>query len=264
MPVPYPFKRWPLVGVVHLAPLPGSPAWGGSMNAVLEQALRDAEAYANGHFDGLIVENYGDRPFTPGTVAAPTVAALTAVAVRLRDRFPELPLGINVLRNDAGSALAIAKAVGASFIRINVLVGAMIADQGILEGRAWDLALLKRQLEAADVSIWADVMVKHAAPLGDQTLEGQADDASKRGGAGALILSGRATGAEADPSDFQRVRDILPDAPLLVGSGLSARNFDRYRAVADGAIVASALYGDDGRIAATKARELATLARPNT
>lgn len=263
-PPPFQQSRWPLVGVVHLAPLPGSPMWGGSMATVLDLACRDAEAYASGGFDGFVVENYGDRPFAPGQVPPATVAALTAVATRLRDRYPEIPIGINVLRNDAASALSIAKAVGARFIRINVLVGAMITDQGIVEGRAWDLALLSRQLDAGDVAIWADVMVKHASPLGDQTLEGQADDAYKRGGASALVLSGRATGAEADDADFRRVGGILPGAPLVIGSGLTSANVERFRHVADGAIVASSLYGEGGRIDAAKVRELATAVRENT
>jgi membrane complex biogenesis BtpA family protein len=249
-------RTWPLIGVVHLAPLPGSPRWEGSMHAVVDRALVDAEAYVAGGFDGFIVENYGDRPFAPGAVPAATVAAMAAIAARLRDCFPDIHMGINVLRNDGLSALSIAKAVGAHFVRINVLVGAMITDQGVLEGHAWDLALLSRQLEAGDIALWADVMVKHAAPLGDQTLEGQADDAFKRGGAAALVLSGRATGTEADATDFVRLRAMLPEAPLIVGSGLSARNFDRFRAVADGAIVASALYGPDGRIDKAKVADL--------
>ncbi|MBM3266868.1 MAG: BtpA/SgcQ family protein [Candidatus Sericytochromatia bacterium] len=263
MPTLAPFTApFPLIGVVHLLPLPGSPAWGGSLERVLTAAYRDAEAYVAGGFDGCIVENYGDRPFAPGAVGPATVAALTAVAARLRDRFPDFPLGINVLRNDAQAALAVAKAVGASFVRVNVLVGAMITDQGVIEGRAWDLALLRRQLAAEDVALWADVMVKHAAPLGDQTLEGQADDAFKRAGATALVLSGRATGAEADAADFRRVRGAVPAAPLVVGSGLTISNLERFAAVADSAIAATALYGEDERISAQKVREFAA-ARAN-
>jgi membrane complex biogenesis BtpA family protein len=258
MGIPAPFTSpFPLIGVVHLLPLPGAPAWGGSMRDVLDAAFRDAEAYLGGGFDGLIVENYGDRPFAPGTVPPATIASLCAVAARLRDRHPGVPLGINVLRNDAAGALAVAKAVGAQFIRVNVLVGAMIADQGVIEGAAWDLALVRRQLGAQDVAVWADVMVKHAVPLGDQTLEAQADDAFRRGGAAVLVLSGTATGAEADGEDFRRVRAVLPEAPLLVGSGLSLRNLSRFRDVSDGAIVASALYGEGGRIAEDKVRALA-------
>ncbi len=263
MPAPIPFEksRWPLIGVVHLGALPGSPLWAGSMSAVLDAAYLDAEAYAAGGFDGFIVENYGDLPFAPGAVPPATVAALATIATRLRDRYPEIPLGINVLRNDAISAISIARAVGARFIRTNVLVGAMVTDQGILEGRAWDLALLRRQLDAQDIAVWADIMVKHAAPLGDQTLEAQADDAFKRGGAAVLVLSGRATGAEAEPNDFRRVRDVEPEAPMVIGSGLTLANLARFRDVADGAIVASSLYGPGGRIDVTKVSALASAVR---
>ncbi|MBU6429067.1 MAG: BtpA/SgcQ family protein [Cyanobacteria bacterium REEB65] len=257
MPVFDPFRPqgFPLIGVLHLAPLPGSPRWAGDLQAIRDKALQDAAAYADGGFDALIVENYGDRPFSPGAVPPATVAAMTAIALAVRERFSEIPLGVNVLRNDAQAALAVATVVGGSFVRVNVLVGAMIADQGILEGKAWELALAARLLEAK-VAIWADVMVKHAAPLGSQTLLTQADDAFWRAGAAGLVLSGAATGKPADPADFDAVRSVLPDAPLILGSGLDETSLERFASRADAAIVATSLQGSDGSVDRQKVRRL--------
>lgn len=248
------------MGVLHLSALPGSPGWGGDLEAVRRDALADAQAYAEGGFDALIVENYGDRPFAPGAVPPATVAALTAIALEVRTRFPELPLGVNVLRNDARSALSIASVVGASFIRVNVLVGAMVTDQGVLEGQAWDLAL-ERRLLATDVAVWADVMVKHAAPLGAQSLEDQAADAFLRAGASAIVLSGSGTGQPADPQDFVRVRRRLPSAPLVVGSGLREETLSQFAQVADAAIVATALQAPSGRVDVARVRSFASKVR---
>src|SRR5687767_9460911 len=102
-----------LIGMVHLPPLPGSPRWDGSMERAITTALADAQALVDGGMDALIVENYGDAPFTPGRVPPSTVAAMTIIAAEIRRALPATPLGVNVLKNDARAALAIARAVDA-------------------------------------------------------------------------------------------------------------------------------------------------------
>lgn len=126
-------ERAPIVGMVHLMPLPGSPRWGGSMGAVFSRATTDAEALTKAGFDGILVENYADVPFLKGPVPAETVAAMTAAVLAVRDATG-LPVGVNVLRNDAHAAVAIATATGARFIRVNVHAGSMWTDQGLVEG----------------------------------------------------------------------------------------------------------------------------------
>lgn len=247
--------NWPLVGVVHLLPLPGAPDAAESLEQVLAHAESEVAAYVAGGMRLLVLENYGDRPFVRGRVSAATVAAMTVLAERLRVRFPEVRWGINVLRNDGASAMSVAHAVGADFIRVNVLVGAVLADQGIIQGEAWELAQLRRTL-GTDVALFADVAVKHAVPLAPYGLEDQARDAVLRGGADALILSGAGTGLPANPEDFRRVAAVLPDVPLLVGSGLTLESLPGFMACASGAIVASALKGADGRTDAAKVRAL--------
>jgi len=144
-----------VIGMVHLLPLPGSPRWGGSMEAVIERALEDAHALAAGGMDALLVENHGDVPFSRERVDAGTVAAMARVVAELR-RGVRLPVGVNVLKNDAQSALAVATATGACFIRVNVYSGAVVADQGIIQSEAATV-LRYRRLLAADVKIFADV-----------------------------------------------------------------------------------------------------------
>ncbi|MEB3300011.1 MAG: BtpA/SgcQ family protein [Candidatus Sericytochromatia bacterium] len=249
---------FPLVGVVHLPALPGAPDATLSLDEVVAWASRTVSAFREGGIRVLILENYGDRPFVRGRVPAVTVASLTVVAERLRALFPDVRWGINVLRNDGASALAVAHATGADFVRVNVLVGAVLADQGVIQGEAWELAQLRRQL-ATKVALFADVVVKHAVPLAPYGLEDQARDAVSRGGADALILSGVATGSAADPEDFTRVRAAVPGVPLLVGSGFSHVNVTDFLPCASGAIVASALYDQRGCIAVDRVASLARL-----
>src|SRR5260370_988596 len=153
-----------LIGVVHLPPLPGSLRWEGSMERAMAVALADASALIDNGMDALIIETYGDAAFPAGRVAAAPVAAMAVIAHEIRRALPDAPLGVNVLKSDARSALAVATAIGARFIRVNVLAGAVVADQGIVQTDAHDL-LRDRRLLRVDVAIFADVQGKHAVPL---------------------------------------------------------------------------------------------------
>jgi len=229
----------PLIGMVHLAPLPGSPGWGGDWRRVLNRALEDAERLVAGGMDGLLVENFHDVPFFPGRTPAATVAAMAVIADRLAERFPDTPLGVNVLRNDGLSALELAAAVPAvRFIRVNVLCGAMLTDQGIIQGIAHLLLRRRREL-GLETAILADVQVKHAAPLAPRSLLEDARDTLLRGGADALIASGAATGRPVDFAQLIELRGAAGDAPLLAGSGVSPENLPGILRIADGAIVGS-------------------------
>jgi membrane complex biogenesis BtpA family protein len=233
-----------IVGMVHLLPLPGAPQYRGSMQEILGRATRDAEALVAGGVDGIVIENYGDIPFYPGVVPAATVSALT-LAVTEVSRIASVPIGVNVLRNDATAALSIAAATGASFIRVNVHSGAMLTDQGWIEGKAYETVRLRHVLEA-DVAIYADVMVKHAVAPPGLTIEDAARDAVERGCADALIVSGAATGAATDPAELRRVKAAVPETPVWVGSGVSAETIVQLLDIADGVIVGSA-FEEGGR-----------------
>lgn len=228
--------RKPLVGMVHLRPLPGSPRGAEPLEQVIAAALADAEALAEGGADGILLENFGDTPFFPGRVPAHTVAQMTAAAVAIRQRV-RLPLGINVLRNDGRAALAVAHAVGADFLRVNVLTGARLTDQGVLQGIAPDLLRDRVSLNAETIRILADVQVKHSAPLADYGLEAEVEDVLYRGGADGVIVSGQGTGKPTPAEDLRRARAAAGDAPVWVGSGVTADTLDELLPLADGFIV---------------------------
>jgi membrane complex biogenesis BtpA family protein len=213
------------------------------MARVIEAALTDARALVEGGIDALLVENFGDAPFTRGRVEAATVAGVTAVAAELRRAFDRTPFGVNVLKNDARAALAVAAAVGGRFIRVNVHAGAVVADQGIVETDAYH-TLRDRRLLAAEVQIFADVGGKHAVPLVPVELEQTARDLVHRGLADALVVSGPATGQATSVADIKRVRGAVPDVPLLVGSGVTAETVGELLSLADGVIVGTAVKRD--------------------
>jgi membrane complex biogenesis BtpA family protein len=228
-----------VIGMVHLLSLPGSPRWAGQLAEVLKQAVNDAQALEAGEIDGLIVENFGDAPFSKGRAEAHTVAAMTLAVQAVRDTV-DVPVGVNVLRNDSMSALAIASTTGAEFIRVNVHTGAMITDQGMIEGHAHETLRYRKEL-GTSTKIFADVLVKHAAPLGGQTLAQAARDTVHRGLADAIIVTGAETGQPADNDDVLRAKEAVPDFPVLVGSGVHEGNVAQLLATADGVIVGTSL-----------------------
>ena len=229
----------PVIGMVHLMALPGSPRFSGDLRAIRDAALRDAESLAAGGVHGIMMENFGDVPFYPGRVPASVVAHVTAIAAEIRRAIPDVPLGINMLRNDGQSALAVAHAVGANFIRVNVLCGARVTDQGVIQGIAHDLLRERAHLGAHDIKIMADVDVKHSAPLAVRPIIDEVDDTIERGLADAVIVSGAGTGKPTDPQHVRVVKGAAGDVPVFIGSGVSAATVEQFDS-ADGFIVGTA------------------------
>ncbi|MCZ6806558.1 MAG: BtpA/SgcQ family protein [Deltaproteobacteria bacterium] len=233
----------PIIGMLHAPPLPGSHRFGRDWAGVVESVLGDAQKLVEGGLHALLLENFGDAPFYPGRVPPETVAHMTRLATEVRAAF-DVPLGINVLRNDAMSGLAIAAAVGAAFIRVNVLAGARVTDQGLIQGSAHDVLRARRNLHAEHIDILADVDVKHSAPLADRPIEEEAFELVHRAGAGALIVSGPATGQIPRVADLQRVRAALRNTPVFIGSGTNAETLAEMLPRVDGLIIGTALKQD--------------------
>lgn len=232
----------PVIGVIHLLPLPGSCQWGGDLEEVFLRAEQETVALSSGGVDGIIVENFFDAPFAKDRVDVSTACALTLAVKRIMS-VTDLPIGVNVLRNDALTALAVAVTSGARFIRVNILSGAMVTDQGLIESCARELHMYRRELMAKNsVKIFADVMVKHAYPLAvGYDIGLAAKDTVKRSLADAIIVSGVATGDAPSSEDMAKVKKAVPGTPILIGSGSSQENVKSLLGTADGIIVASSL-----------------------
>lgn len=246
-----------LIGVVHLPPMPGDPAYDGpgghlGFGEVEARALADAEALAEGGVDALIIENFGSAPFARGDAQSRLPAhqvALIALVARAARVHLGLRVGINCLRNDAESALGIAAAVGASFVRINVHTGAMLTDQGLIQGEAHHTLRYRKALGCArDVAILADVLVKHATPLAAVDPADATRDTVLRGHADAVIVTGNATGGVIDVALLEQISGAAGEAPVVLGSGVTPENAAKLAPLADAAIVGTWLKRD-GKLA---------------
>jgi membrane complex biogenesis BtpA family protein len=230
-----------LIGVVHLPAMPGDPAHrAGSFADLLEHARRDAAALAEGGADAIIVENFGSAPFPKGTPDQPTpphqIAAI-ALAIAACKAVSGLSVGVNVLRNDVRAALGIAAACEASFVRVNVHVGAYVTDQGIIEGRAFETLRYRREIGAESVAIFADVRVKHASPLAPVTVATEVEDCLHRAFADAVVVTGAGTGKPVSTALLTEVRGAAGEGVVLIGSGLAPDRAPTLAPLADGAIV---------------------------
>jgi membrane complex biogenesis BtpA family protein len=210
------------------------------MSAVLERALTDARVLLEAGYDGIMVENFGDAPFFADDVPKVSIAAMALAVAEVSS--VGLPTGVNVLRNDALGALAVAAATEVSFIRVNVLSGMMYTDQGPIVGQAANIARARREL-CPGTAIIADVFVKHATPPAGLSLVDATNDLVERAGANAVVVSGSGTGS---PTDLDDLRTVAKHShlPVYVGSGATVESIAEILLIGDGAIVGSATKTD--------------------
>ncbi len=232
----------PIIGVVHLDALPGSPCFD-SMKSVLNSALEDTNKLIEGGVDGLIVENFGDKPFTK-KVDDMTISAMSVIIEEITN-ITDLPVGINVLRNDWRAALSIANVINLDFIRINVYSGIEATPEGLIEGEAGEIQRF-REKNNIKCFILADINVKHGKAIYPREIEDGALDAAERGLADALILSGVRTGKEVDLDELKKVKSLV-NTPVFIGSGLNQDNVKELMTIADGGIVGT-FFKKDGDV----------------
>lgn len=243
-----------LVGMLGVAALPGSPTHDGTSFEAIEQAVvQDARVLAEAGFHALLIQNTGDGP--PGRDGDMATVAQLAVLGRAAVDATALPIGVNVLKNGVETAFAVALAIGASFVRIKVYVGAVVGAEGIVEGRAMDALAIRRRLGLDDVTILADVHDRTSRVLGDVPFAESVDWALHHGRADGLVLTGR---------DVAETMTMLGDvrrthgtAVIVVGGGAQPASVASLLSLADGVIVGSALRsagGFEGPIVADQAR----------
>jgi membrane complex biogenesis BtpA family protein len=235
----------PLIGDIHCAPMPGTPRYRDeAIDAIVRRAVQDAEAYAEGGMDGLIVENHGDIPFLQPDEIGPEIIASMAVVVKAVSEAVDLPHGVNLLANSAIGGLAIAKATGARFIRVNQWVNAYVANEGLIQGESGRALRYRKQIGADDVAIFADVHVKHGAHaiVGDRAVSEQARDVEFYD-ADVAIATGNRTGDSVPAEEIAAIRSGTR-LPIIAGSGVTRRNAASILGALDGAIVGSSLKRD--------------------
>ncbi|XP_053178757.1 uncharacterized protein F13E9.13, mitochondrial [Scomber japonicus] len=216
-----------VIGMIHVKALPGTPLGCMKMSQIIEEACREAEIYRDAGIDGLIVENMHDIPYS-FSVGPEVSACMTSVCAAVRGLCPSLPLGVQILSSANQHALAVALASGLDFIRAEGFVFSHVADEGLLNACAGDLLRYRKQIGAEHVQIFTDIKKKHSshALTSDVSIEETARAAEFFLSDG-LIITGTATGVQADPQELREVSQSVK-IPVLIGSGVTYDNIERY------------------------------------
>ena len=228
----------PVVGVIHVGALPGTPASSLKVEALTELAVREAVMYRDGGVDGLMVENMHDVPYLRGSVGPEVVAAMAVVARAVKSEA-RLPVGVQILAGANVESIAVAHAAGLDYVRVEAYAFAHVADEGLIQSSAAELLRFRRRIGADGVRVWADVKKKHSshAITADVSL-GETCAAVEFMRGDAVIVSGAATGEAPRAAD---AREAKAHCRLLVllGSGVTPENVAEFYDVADGFIVGS-------------------------
>ena len=254
-----------LIGVVHLQALPGTPENRLDVAAIKSIAVQEAGIYKDAGFDGILIENTNDRPYLKGAVGPEIVAAMSVIGAAVQ-RTAALPLGVQILAGANSSALAVALACGASFVRVEGYVFAHVADEGLIESTAGELLRYRRAMGADHIRVFADVKKKHSAHAITADVDiGETAKAAEFFSVDGVIVSGLATGLPTDPAEVQAVADAV-SIPTLVGSGVTAKNINAFTK-ADALIVGSSIKVDglwSNRIDGQRAREVRQAFQPTS
>ena len=227
-----------IIGVIHVDALPGTPQFTGSVSDIIAKAKTEAQIYQDAGIDALIIENMHDVPYLKQQVGPEITATMTAIGYEVKNSTG-LPCGIQILAAANREALAVAQAAHLDFIRVEGFVFAHVADEGMIDGCAGELLRYRRQIGADEILVLTDIKKKHSshALTADVDIVETAHAAEFFLSDG-VIVTGTATGAEADLEELERVKSAV-NIPVLVGSGITIENVDRYLAMADALIVGS-------------------------
>ncbi len=226
-----------VIGALHFPPLLGYPDFPG-MDVALENALKDLSAFEKGGVDAIIFENNYDFPHKE-FVDTGTIASMTYLGEKIK-KNTNLPLGISVLWNDYKTALTIAKILDLQFVRIPVFVDDVKTNYGKIKADAEKVIEFKKKIDAENILIFTDIHVKHAEITSDYTLEESAKLALEKGSDG-LILTGKWTGESPDLNDLKKIKTIIKDFPVILGSGIDITNIKNLFEYSNGAMVSTSL-----------------------
>jgi membrane complex biogenesis BtpA family protein len=234
----------PVIGVIHVGALPGTPRSERSVRELIAAAREEAKIYRECGVDGIIIENMHDVPYLKGEVGPEIVAAMTAIGTEVK-RECGLPVGIQILAGANIEAMAVAHAAGLDFIRAEGFAYAHVADEGLIQASAAKLLRYRKMIGAERVQVWADVKKKHSSHAITADVDiGDTAAAVEFMRADAVIVTGSATGEQPSDADIAGVRHRCR-LPLYLGSGITADNLSAF-ASADGFIVGS-YFKKDGR-----------------
>jgi hypothetical protein len=236
----FPHVTKPIIGMLHLPPLPGSYNYRGtSLATITALAMDDARALVEAGFDGLLLQNANDRP--PSLEICPEkIAYMSVIGSTIRREYPHIPMGTSVTWNVPKATVAVAHAIGGQFVRLeHVYIGMAVTPYGLVRGVSYETTLYLKHLEARHIQIFADVYEAHSVPLLPQPIAEAARQALGGAQADAVLITGKTL--EQSLAMIREIKQTLPQAPVLLAGGSRAEAVGCILQIADGIIVGTAL-----------------------
>ncbi len=247
------------VGMVQLTPLPGSSMFrGGNLKSMIADALGEAMALEKAGFDSVMIQNLGDLP-VDHKVSAPQLAWVSRIVFEVANKV-SIPIGLNLMENDAEAMISVSSAAGLDFVRLKVFVGVMVTPFGLVEGCAHVANKTRNLLDASDVAIFADVHDRTGINLGGREIDPDIREAIDLGHADGLVLTGMDYGESME--FITKAKRRFPRTPVLLGGGSNEDNLANTLKLADGVIISSALKDTNsafGKINSEKAKRFMDL-----
>ena len=232
------FNDKKLIAMVHVLPLPGTPKYGGSVQNIIDKALEEAEIYRNAGVDAIMIENMHDVPYLKREVGHEISTMMALIAEKIKSAT-KLPVGMQILAGANIAAISAAHTAGIDFIRAEGFVFGHVADEGFFESDAGELMRYRKKIGAEKIRIFTDIKKKHSShSITADTSVVETAKAAEFFITDGVIITGSATGEAASVVDIVEVKKNVK-CPVLIGSGLTTENIEKYFNFADGFIVGS-------------------------
>jgi uncharacterized protein len=233
------FGKKPIIGMIHVKAMPGTPKSRNDLTEVIEHAKNEAEIYKGAGIDAVMIENMHDLPYLKNNVGPEITSAMTAVAIEVKKILGNIPLGIQILAGANKEALAVAKAANLQFIRAEGFVFGHVADEGYIDSCAAELLRYRKKIGAEEIMIFTDIKKKHSAhAITFDVNISETAHAAEFFMSDGVIVTGTSTGKEADAKEIKYVKKNVK-IPVLVGSGVTLNNLKKYLSISDGLIIGS-------------------------
>lgn len=228
----------PIIGMVHIHALPGTPSYKGNVTNIIENAVNEAKIYLEAGIDSIIIENMHDVPYLNKKVGPEISTIMSIIGYEIKHKT-KLPVGIQILAGANNEAIAAANSAGLDFIRAEGFVFGHFADEGLINADAGELLRYRKMIDADNLLIFTDIKKKHSSHsiTSDVTIEETAKAAEFFMSDG-LIITGTSTGKEADLDQVKSVKKATK-LPLLIGSGITEKNLESYFPFCDAMIIGS-------------------------
>lgn len=224
----------PIIGMVHVLPQLGTPFYGGSMTAVIERAVQDAQRLEAGGVDGILIQNRGDKAFAKDDSAPEIIASMTRVGLAVLSAV-NIPVGFHLLRNDVIGSLAVAQVCGGRFIRVGCGIGATYLPQGIVEAKPSQVMAARARYGAEKLAMLSDVESFHYRAVVPIPTEEVAQELRSLGLADAVVVA--LPDEQAMLARIASIKARNPGLPVLVGGYATTNTIAMLLREADGAIV---------------------------